>query len=364
MFTRDPYTLKAIEYLVGVASLLLFVAFWRFVNGVPAAQPSPARGWAAQFGDWFRVPDGFAFHRGHGWARPDLTGVLTLGIDDFAQQLVGPIGAVHLPRPGTVLSDGARAWSLEAGGKRVDVLAPVGGTVLAVNDEVVKQPTLVNADPYGRGWLLKVRAPRGLAALKELMSPAAARRWTEQVAQRLTATISPELGHVYQDGGTPVHGIARSIDEAHWDEIARRFLLTSGGRDDDVRGIGFSRIDSTDRHVASGFSRMGMLALATLFGAMLAATALAQDMPRLPGPIKMTRTSDSPGQVIFTHATHVDASQPACTACHPREFRILRASPRRVPVTHADMEKGRYCGACHDGKKGFALDDCAACHQD
>jgi c(7)-type cytochrome triheme protein len=35
-----------------------------------------------------------------------------------------------------------------------------------------------------------------------------------------------------------------------------------------------------------------------------------------------------------------------------------------VPVTHADMEKGRYCGACHDGKKGFALDDCAACHQD
>ena len=133
---------------------------------------------------------------------------------------------MHLPRPGAVLSDGARAWSLEAGGKRVDVLAPLGGTVLAVNDEVLKQPTLVNEDPYGRGWLLKIRTPRGLSALKDLMSPAAARRWMEQVAQSLTATMSPELGHVYQDGGTPVHGIARSIDEAHWDEVARRFLLT------------------------------------------------------------------------------------------------------------------------------------------
>ncbi|HEX2310460.1 MAG TPA: cytochrome c3 family protein, partial [Vicinamibacterales bacterium] len=110
--------------------------------------------------------------------------------------------------------------------------------------------------------------------------------------------------------------------------------------------------------------RLGVLALATLFGAIVAATAVAQDMPRLPGPIKMTRTGDSPGQVIFTHATHVDASAPACTTCHPREFRILKASPRRAPVTHAAMDKGRYCGACHDGKKAFALDDCAACHQD
>ena len=137
------------------------MAFWRFVNGVPAPQEAPARSRAVQFGDWFRVPDGFAFHRGHGWARPDLTGVLTLGIDDFAQQLVGPLGAVHLPQPGAVLGDGTRAWSLEAGGKGVDVLAPVGGTVLAVNDKDMKRPALVNEDPYGRGWLLKIRRRAG-----------------------------------------------------------------------------------------------------------------------------------------------------------------------------------------------------------
>jgi glycine cleavage system H protein len=226
MFTHDPYAMKAIEYLVGLASLALFVLFWQFVNGEGATEPAHARHWAAQLTDWFRVPDGFAFHRGHGWARADLTGVLTLGIDDFAQHLVGTLAAVHLPQPGTVLRDGNPAWSLEVDGKRVDVLAPVSGTVLAVNTDVLQQPALVNDDPYGRGWLVKIQAPRGLSALKNLMSPAAARRWMEGVSNSLTAAMSPELGHVYQDGGMPMHGIAHNIDEAHWDDVARRFLLT------------------------------------------------------------------------------------------------------------------------------------------
>jgi c(7)-type cytochrome triheme protein len=89
----------------------------------------------------------------------------------------------------------------------------------------------------------------------------------------------------------------------------------------------------------------------------------AQEIPRLPGPITMTRTAESPGAVAFNHETHVDPARPACTTCHPREFRILKASPRRAPITHAEMDKGRYCGTCHTGKKAFALDDCAACHE-
>jgi c(7)-type cytochrome triheme protein len=100
--------------------------------------------------------------------------------------------------------------------------------------------------------------------------------------------------------------------------------------------------------------------VALVFGS--GAFAASQNMPRLPGPIKMMRSGDSPEQVTFNHETHVDSRTPGCTVCHSREFRILRASPRRAPVTHAEMDKGRYCGACHNGKKAFALDDCAACH--
>jgi c(7)-type cytochrome triheme protein len=105
------------------------------------------------------------------------------------------------------------------------------------------------------------------------------------------------------------------------------------------------------------------LAIAAVLVMCFGAVAGSQDMPKLPGPIKMTRTGDSPGQVTFNHETHVDATAPACTACHPAQFRILKASPRRAPVTHTEMDKGRYCGSCHNGKKAFALEDCTACHE-
>ena len=86
---------EGLEYLVGLSSLALFVVFWRFVNGgEPAMVPARAAAWSGQFADWFRVPQELFFHPGHAWAKADGAGVLTIGVDDFAQQLVGPL-AVH-----------------------------------------------------------------------------------------------------------------------------------------------------------------------------------------------------------------------------------------------------------------------------
>jgi c(7)-type cytochrome triheme protein len=102
-------------------------------------------------------------------------------------------------------------------------------------------------------------------------------------------------------------------------------------------------------------------------GLLLASALGAQTLPKLPGPMALPRSADSPGQVTFNHATHVDDAKPTCTTCHPRLFSILKegAPAPRVAIVHAKMEKGQQCGACHDGKKAFAIeDDCAACHSE
>jgi c(7)-type cytochrome triheme protein len=101
-----------------------------------------------------------------------------------------------------------------------------------------------------------------------------------------------------------------------------------------------------------------MLAAVALSGA-----ALAADLPRLPQALKLAQTGESPGVVTFNHDSHVDAAKPTCLACHPERFSILGRSSEatRPAVTHAAMEKGQSCGACH-GKEAFNFEDCTMCH--
>ena len=106
-----------------------------------------------------------------------------------------------------------------------------------------------------------------------------------------------------------------------------------------------------------------LMFLGAVLGLALGGTALADNLPRLPQPLPLQQSVDSPGVVTFRHDTHVDAAKPACTTCHPRLFSILgRSAEKRVRIVkHDAMEKGEACGACH-GKKAFAFEDCTMCH--
>ena len=222
------YSAKAVEYLIAVSFLLLFIPFWRFVNAEVVAAPVAIRTprWLNTVVEWFSVPSGVYLHPGHAWARVDDGDLVTVGMDDFAHKLVGGISAISLPEVGSRLGQGEKAWSLVSDAKSVDMLSPVDGTVVAVNEPVAAPRVRSPRDPYGAGWLLKVKAPRLAANTKHLLSGTLARRWMEEVCDTLRARMSPDLGQVYQDGGLPVDGMARDLDPANWDRIAREFFLT------------------------------------------------------------------------------------------------------------------------------------------
>jgi glycine cleavage system H lipoate-binding protein len=151
---------------------------------------------------------------------------VTIGMDEFAQKLVGAVSAVRLPAIGAPVEQGASAIGLASGSKSVDLLSPVDGTVVDVNDRVAAAPAILADDPYGAGWLVKVRSPRVAANLKQLLAGPLAQRFMEESCAALGGLTTPALGTVCQDGGAPIDGMARSLDPEHWDELARRFLRT------------------------------------------------------------------------------------------------------------------------------------------
>lgn len=97
--------------------------------------------------------------REHLWVRPDDADplVVTVGVDALGQELLGELVYVQLEPVGTVVRRGDAVGSLEAEKMVRPVLAPVSGTLLEINQEVLGAPRLLNSAPYDRGWLFRLR---------------------------------------------------------------------------------------------------------------------------------------------------------------------------------------------------------------
>jgi glycine cleavage system H lipoate-binding protein len=189
--------------------------------GAPAGQMASG---AATVAD--DVPAGTAFHAGHAWARVDDDSVVTVGLDRFASTVLGEPEVVMLPETGAEMRQGAHGWTHCRGGRTVPMIAPTNGTVVDVNERLVDEPGLAAKDPYGEGWLLKVRPTSESVDRRNLLDGWLAERWMGDSYTRLGQSMSPDLGVVMNDGGDLVLGAIDGIDEDRVDSILREFFLT------------------------------------------------------------------------------------------------------------------------------------------
>lgn len=109
------------------------------------------------------IPADLRFARSHEWVRQLADGTTEIGISDHAQHALGDLVFVELPDIGRGLGVGEACAVVESVKAASDVYAPVAGTVVAVNDQLRHTPELINRDPYGGGWLLRLRAETPVA---------------------------------------------------------------------------------------------------------------------------------------------------------------------------------------------------------
>ena len=103
------------------------------------------------------IPADLKYSPDHLWARSDAgTGLVRIGVTDFAQQSLGDVVDVTLPEPGDMVTAGEACGDIESVKSLSDLVAPVTGTVRARNDDLAGAPELVNTDPYGQGWIFEV----------------------------------------------------------------------------------------------------------------------------------------------------------------------------------------------------------------
>lgn len=101
-------------------------------------------------------PDDVRYHRDHDWARIEGDEA-TLGITWHAQDALGELVHFEPPNDGAAITKGSSYGEVESVKAVSDLIAPLSGEILAVNEKVVAEPETVNADPYGDGWLVRIR---------------------------------------------------------------------------------------------------------------------------------------------------------------------------------------------------------------
>lgn len=103
------------------------------------------------------IPNELKYTKDHEWLRAKEDGTAEVGITDYAQESLGDITFVELPAEGDAFSAGEVFGVVESVKAASDLFLPVAGEILAVNEELDSAPDLVNSDPYGKGWIIRIR---------------------------------------------------------------------------------------------------------------------------------------------------------------------------------------------------------------
>lgn len=119
-----------------------------------------------------KTPGNLKYTKSHEWIRREADGTLTVGITDHAQDLMGDLVYVELPEAGREVAAGKECAVVESVKAASDVYAPVSGDITAANDALADSPETINKDPYGEGWMFKLR-PSNPAELDALLDAAA-----------------------------------------------------------------------------------------------------------------------------------------------------------------------------------------------
>jgi glycine cleavage system H lipoate-binding protein len=220
-----------------VATVVLFILIdgalqWsRARKQKESAVSEPATEWQTALApEAVTAPAGLFLDTGHTWLSLDSSGRSRVGLDAFAQRVIGRIDRVDLPAPGTRVSRGAKLFTITQGERKADIFSPVDGVVSAVNEAAGRDPALVKADPYQRGWLCAIEPSNLSLDLRDLMVAEESKGWLAKEIERFKQFFAAQavqhlaLGHVMQDGGEVTAGVLEALDDEAWRRFSTDFL--------------------------------------------------------------------------------------------------------------------------------------------
>ncbi len=173
----------------------------------------------------FELAEGIYYHDGHTWARPEYGGRVRVGLDDFAQRLLGRLSKIELPNIGQEVKQGEIGFQVRKNEQMAPILSPIDGIVSHINNELLDQPELVNEFPYEKGWLFIIEPTKLRKNLKGLYYEKEAQKYLSEEREKLFSVANEDL-RIAADGGMSVDDISGELKGKDWAKFVKTFFRT------------------------------------------------------------------------------------------------------------------------------------------
>ena len=228
----DIFATKGIEYLIIIAFLAMLIPFAVILN----RQVKVTRQIQATLGilsaGILRIPQGLFYSRNHTWMFLEKSGAAKVGLDDLLVHITGEVKFRNLKSPGETISKGDLLTEIDHNSKILQIFSPVSGKILDTNAMLGENPGMINDDPYGKGWVYKIKPSNWIAEAKSCYMAEEATLWSENELARfkdfLAVTMknhSPESSMVIlQDGGELCDHTLSGLPDETWKDFQKEFL--------------------------------------------------------------------------------------------------------------------------------------------
>lgn len=228
----NMFDTKGIEYLVIIAFLLLIIPFWIIINREPHFKEQLKTALGTLSAGILRIPMGVFYSRNHTWTSMEKSGEATIGLDDLLLHITGEVRIINQKQRGDKISRGDVIAEISREGKTLKILSPLTGEIEGFNPDLKAEPYYLNRDPYGKGWICKVRPSDWVAETSSYYLAEEAVAWTKKELERFKDFIafsmhnlSPEASRVQlQDGGELFDKPLSELPAGIWNDFQESFL--------------------------------------------------------------------------------------------------------------------------------------------
>jgi glycine cleavage system H protein len=154
---NNIFETKGIEYLIIIGFFIVLIPFWLILTKKITIPEKIRRIPGILAAGILNIPQGLFFFRNHTWAHLSRNGIAEIGLDDLLLHITGDVNFVSLRKKGEIVSKGDLIAEIGQNGKTLKILSPVSGEITATNNALSGDPGLMSDDPYGKGWIYKIK---------------------------------------------------------------------------------------------------------------------------------------------------------------------------------------------------------------